>query len=234
MHDNTSLGNILIVDDDSAIVSLLSENLNSEGYSVRVIDSTATVEVEDLLDVHLMLIDGAGQLPTGLELISQLKTTPVGERVGMIYYSEYDDESTLIDALDAGADDCVRKPFSLREFLARIRSVIRRRIRLLPTEEFTTLQYKGLVISLLNHEASFNDRPLLLTKTEINILEMLLRNRNGYTSRADILQTIWHDNADVNERTVDTNISRLRRKLSEMGVGIENRTGQGYRITFEQ
>lgn len=233
MH-TTSLGNILIVDDDSAIVSLLSENLNSEGYSVRVIESTAAVEVDDLQDVHLMLIDGAGQLPTGFELISQLKTTPVGERVGMIYYSEYDDESTLIDALDAGADDCVRKPFSLREFLARIRSVMRRRIRLLPTGASTMLQFKGLVLNLLSHEATFNGRPLLLTKTEINILEMLLRNRNGYTSRADILQTIWHDNADVNERTVDTNISRLRRKLSEMGAGIDNRTGHGYRITIEQ
>lgn len=232
MH-TTSLGNILIVDDDRAIVNLLSENLNSEGYSVRVFESTSAVEVDDLQDVHLMLIDGARQIPTGLELISQLKTTPVGERVGMIYYSEYDDESTLIDVLDAGADDCVRKPFSLREFLARIRSVMRRRIRLLPTGASTTLQFKGLVLNLLSHEASFNGRPLSLTKTEINILEMLLRNRDGYTSRADILQTIWHDNHDVNERIVDTNISRLRRKLSEMGVGIDNRTGHGYRITID-
>lgn len=234
MHDNTSLGNILIVDDDCAIVSLLSENLNSEGYSVRVIDSTATVEVEDLRDVHLMLIDGAAQLPSGLELLSQLKATEVGERVGMIYYSEYDDESTLIEALDAGADDCVRKPFSLREFLARIRSVMRRRIMLLPTGESSTLQFKGLEINLLNHEATFDGHPLLLTKTEINILEILLRNSDGYTSRSEILQTIWHGNDDVNERIVDTNISRLRSKLTELGVSIINRTGQGYRITIAE
>lgn len=105
---------------------------------------------------------------------------------------------------------------------------------LLPTGESSTLQFKGLEINLLNHEATFDGHPLLLTKTEINILEMLLRNSDGYTSRSEILQTIWHGNDDVNERIVDTNISRLRSKLTELGVSIINRTGQGYRITIAE
>lgn len=129
MQPQATLGNILVIDDDTAITDLLQLNLRSEGYNVLVKEHTADVSESDLRDIHLVLVDAARQTPSGFEFISALKSIPAGLRTGVIFFSEYDSERTLIDALDAGADDSVCKPFSLREMLARIRAVMRRRCR---------------------------------------------------------------------------------------------------------
>ena len=126
MAPQTSLGNILIVDDEEAITDLLSLNLRSEGYNVAVISRTSEVDLRELRSFHLVIVDGKNQDFTGLSLIKKIKESPVGDMLGIIYCSRIDNERILIDALNAGADDCMRKPFSLRELLARIKAVMRR------------------------------------------------------------------------------------------------------------
>lgn len=227
-----SLGNILIVDDDSTVSDLLRLNLRSEGYNVHVVAQTSAVSPSDLLEAHLVLVDGANQSPTGIELISTLKASPAGQRAGFIYYSEYESERTLIEALDAGADDSICKPFSLREMLARIRAVMRRRARTAGESVCSTVVNIGeMRIDMVRKTVTIGDEFVNLSNTEYAILELLLHNANTYTSRIEIFRSIWPDGAGANERIVDTNISRLRRKLGTHGSCIVNRTGLGYMIS---
>lgn len=230
MYSAASLGNILIVDSETSITDLLSLNLRSEGYSVRVVASTADVTAEDMRQTHLMIVDGASQTPSGCELIARLKATVEGAPVGMIYYSAYESERVLIDALDAGADDAVRKPFSLREILARIRAVMRRRRREVRPVDTNIVSYKTLTADLTLHKATVAGEDAGLSNTEFAILALLLRNRRSYTSRIEIFRTVWPDGIGANERIVDTNISRLRRKLGTLGASIVNRSGLGYML----
>jgi len=232
MASRTSLGNILIVDDDVAVTDLLCLNLRSEGYNVNVITDTASVVLTDLRGVHLVLIDGAGQSPSGIELISMFKATPAGQQTGFIYYSTFDSERSLIDSLDAGADDSVCKPFSLREMLARIRAVMRRRVFVSSKQtESMVVNIGSMRVDMERKSVTIDNEPVNLSNTEYAILELLLHNVNVYTSRIEIFRKIWSEGSGNNERIVDTNISRLRRKLGKHGACIVNRTGLGYMIS---
>lgn len=232
MAPQASLGNILVVDDDLTVTDLLRLNLRSEGYNVLVKTSTADVSAADLRNVHLMLVDGAGQTPSGIDLISELKATTAGQQTGFIYYSSFDSERSLIEALDAGADDSICKPFSLREMLARIRAVMRRRVRVsAETTCATVVNIGDMRIDLVRKTVTIDNEFVNLSNTEYAILELLLHNANVYTSRIEIFRKIWPEGAGANERIVDTNISRLRRKLGNQGTCIVNRTGLGYMIS---
>lgn len=230
----TSLGNILIVDEDVAITDLLQLNLCSEGYNVTVVARTAEVDMRNLRDYHLVLVDCVGQQPSGLEFIKQVKNSRTGDCTGVIYYSEYGSERTIIEALDAGADDCLRKPFSLREMLARIRAVMRRRARNFTAhaseENDNVVTIENMNIDLTRRNVTIDGENINLSNTEFSILELLLRNANTYTSRIEIFRKVWPDGTGANERIVDTNISRLRRKLGSMASCIANRQGLGYMI----
>lgn len=233
MYSPASLGNILIVDDDKAIVDLLCFNFKSEGYSVKVVSGPSEVTAKTIADVHLMLVDDAHNDHSGIDLISRLRDTPQGASLGIIFYSGFENERDLIEALDAGADDCMAKPFSLRGMLARVRAVMRRRRRDQAAKPDTNIiNFKSMTVDLTRKEAYISGKPAGLSNTEFAILELLLRNMSSYTSRIEIFRTVWPSGVGSNERIVDTNISRLRRKLGTVvGACIVNRTGLGYMIT---
>lgn len=231
MSTHACLGNILIVDDDKAIADLLRLNLKTEGYNVDVLESAADLSPMDLRDIHLLIVDASRQEPSGCELIAALRSTPPGDRIGIIYCADLSSEKTLITALDAGADDVVRKPFSLREMLARVRAVLRRRCRgASSVADANIITFKRMKVDLSLRTVSINGELLPLSSTEFSILELLLRNANSFTSRMEIFKRVWPDGTGANERIVDTNISRLRRKLGSIGACIVNRSGLGYML----
>jgi len=230
MQYQATLGNIMVIDDDRAITDLLQINLGSEGYNVLVKDCTSNISTTDLRDIHLIIVDAANNTPSGLEFISQLKSTPAGQRIGVIFFSEYESERTLIEALDAGADDSVRKPFSLREMLARVRAVMRRRYGVAAPIPESIIHLGDMLVDMNRKSVTIDNEAVNLTNTEYAILELLLHNANTYTSRVEIFHRIWPDGTSTNERIVDTNISRLRRKLGSLGSCIVNRSGLGYMI----
>lgn len=236
MSAPSSLGNILIVDDDQTITDLLRLNLTAEGYNVVVRDKTSRVEPQDVLAAQLILIDAAKQDPNGIEFIEKLKTSSAGHSKGVILYSSFDSERTLIAALDAGADDSIGKPFSLRVMMARIRAVMRRRgISASPqNRESSVFTLNNLRVDLERRHATIDNEFVNLSNTEFAILEMLVRNADTYTSRMEIFRNIWKDSDKANDRIVDTNISRLRSKLGPMGSCIVNRTGLGYMLSTKQ
>ena len=138
MPSNAIAGNILIVDDDANITELLSVNLRSEGYGVVVADNAEKVDRGSLEDVRLVIVDAMQQAYTGMDLIYDFKDDPRTEHMGIILYSTIKSERMVIDALDAGADDYITKPFSLRELIARVKSVLRRHATVRPSSVHNT------------------------------------------------------------------------------------------------
>ena len=227
-----SLGSILIIDDDERIADLLLLNLGSEGYAVRHIKEAADATPVALAGVQLIIVDAMAQHYNGVDLIKTLKSTPATAHIGIIFYSHINSERTIIDVLDAGADDCLSKPFSLRELMARVRSVMRRRrSQSVPEASSNVLRFRGLALDLERQTVTIDGSVVALSKTEYAILALLLRNANVYTSRIEIFRTVWTEATGSNDRIVDTNISRLRRKLGELGANIVNRSGLGYMLT---
>jgi DNA-binding response OmpR family regulator len=168
---------------------------------------------------------------SGMDLIFDLKDNPSTEHIGVILYSSFKSERMVIDALDAGADDYIVKPFSLRELVARVKSVMRRQ-KAPSAAPGRTINFDNMEVDLATQTVRLEGTPVSLSKTEFAILSILLKNVNSYVSRIEIHKKVWNDeNAGANERIVDTNISRLRKKLGYIGERIVNRSGHGYMIS---
>ncbi len=226
----TALGKIAIVDNDENITSLLSMNLSSEGYDVTIYNDAASAAGADLSGVRLIIADAMDCEYTGMRLLGEIKSNPMTANIGFIICSMHDSERLIIESLDAGADDYIVKPFSLRELVARSKAVIRRHARFVgEAKQGTTIEFHSLKLDLLTKRVTDNDTVLTLTKTEYAILEMLLKNVNNYVTRAEIYKNVWKDDLEKsNDRIVDTNISRLRKKLGDLGGHLINRSGLGY------
>ena len=231
MNSTPALGNILIVDDDEDICELLQMNLRSEGYYVKVEKVAENVSLDSLADTRLIIVDAMKQDYSGMDLIFDVKDYPKSEHVGIILYSNIKSERMVIDALDAGADDYIVKPFSLRELLARVKSVLRRH-SFAPKTSGNILKFHSLTVDPISQTVKLADQPLQLTKTEYAILTMLLKNVDSYVARVEIHKNVWNnDSAGANDRIVDTNISRLRKKLGNLSQHLISRTGHGYMLS---
>lgn len=225
----SALGNILIVDSDVNISTLLSINLRSEGFDVFINGDAAKAAESDLSGFKLIVADAMDAPFSGMDLLKAIKSNPLTSHIALIICTAHDSERLLIDALDAGADDYIVKPFSLRELIARIKAVIRRHSNSRQEMPGTSLVFHTLTLDMMTGRVTEGDNVLTLTKTEYAILLLLLKNVNNYVSRAEIYKNVWgNDLEKSNDRIVDTNISRLRKKLGDLGDHLINRTGLGY------
>lgn len=224
MISTATLAQIIIMDADSGIASLLQLNLQSEGYGVDLIGDLRALESVDIAAYQLLIAD----IPDAVRAAAVIRAIKQRQpSISIIYCSGAAQGSAAAAVLDAGADDCVSKPFSLRELLARIRALLRRRMFSPP--EANVLRFAALTLDLDARTAYSDSARLDLSVTEQALLELLMR-ADTYLSRADILAALWPDYDGSNPRVVDTNISRLRRKLACVGLTITNRSGVGYRL----
>ncbi len=228
------LGKILIVDDDANIADLLKFNLGSEGFTVDVVSNAKDIDFDTLLDVRIIIADAFDQDYSGIDLLSDLKANKNTAPIPVFIYTSSDNEDALLDAFDNGADDFLSKPFSLRELIARVKAILRRHPRRAALDNRRKQQNSLIVPSLKLEIDTMSQRAIEdgivvpLTKTEYAILTFLIRNQNSFFTRNEICNEVWKDDAGSNERIVDTNISRLRKKLGESGKYIINRYGLGY------
>lgn len=231
MESKSAIGHILVIDDDKDICELLQINLQSEGYAVHLHDNAETVNLDELDNIKLVIVDAMSQSYSGMDFIYDLKDNPATESIAVILYSTIRSERMVIDALDAGADDYIVKPFSLRELLARVKSVIRRHDRISNAAP-RLLEFKTLSLDPKTQMVKLDGQPLTLTKTEYAILKILIKNVDTFVPRVEIHRNVWNDDtAGANERIVDTNISRLRKKLGDLGAQLKSRTGHGYMLS---
>ena len=217
---------ILVVDDEESLCEILQFNLEVEGYEVDVAYSA-----EQALGMHperysLILLDVMMGEMSGFRMAQLLKSKPETAKVPVIFCTAKDTEDDTVAGLNLGADDYIAKPFSIREVLARVRSVLRRTAG--TQEESEVVAFEGLSLDLRSKRCTLDGEPLALTKKEFEILALLLSNRGVIFSREEILRRIWSDEVIVLDRTVDVNITRLRRKVGPYGEHIVTRLGYGY------
>lgn len=217
---------ILVVDDEESLCEILQFNLEVEGYEADVAYSA-----EQALRMHperysLILLDVMMGEMSGFRMARLLKENPETARVPVIFCTARDTEDDTVAGLNLGADDYIAKPFSVREVLARVRSVLRRTER--PEADTERIASEGLALDLRRKVCLLDGQELPLTKKEFEILNLLLSHRGVIFSREEILRRIWSDEVIVLDRTVDVNITRLRRKIGSYGEHIVTRPGYGY------
>ena len=217
---------ILVVDDEESLCEILQFNLEVEGYEADVAYSA-----EQALRMHperysLILLDVMMGEMSGFRMAQLLKADPETARVPVIFCTAKDSEDDTVAGLNIGADDYITKPFSVREVLARVRSVLRRTAP--EAGQSRAIAFEGLHMDLARKICTVDGTPLALTKKEFEILALLLSNRGRIFSREEILHQVWSDEVIVLDRTIDVNITRLRRKIGVYGDHIVTRLGYGY------
>lgn len=219
---------ILVVDDEEIMCELLQFNLEKEGYHIDTCNSAEDALKLDLESYNLMLLDIMMGQMNGIKLAQIIKQTPATAHIPIIFCSAKDCEDDVIEGLNTGADDYVKKPFSIREMVARVNSVMRRQVAMGVKPIHNRLKFEGLVLDLTAHNAFIDNEPIALTPTEFDMLALFLRNINCFFSRNDIFDHVWPEQVIVTDRTIDVNISRIRKKLGKYSSNIVNRSGFGY------
>jgi two-component system phosphate regulon response regulator PhoB len=168
---------------------------------------------------------------SGNDICRRLKADAATSRIPVIFLSAKGEEVDKIVGFELGADDYVTKPFSPRELVLRIKTVLRRQTE--PTGESANLTLGGLVIDRPRHVVTFKGKPLDLTPTEFKLLAVLIERRGRVQSRDRLLSDVWEYEATIDTRTVDTHVRRLREKLGAASDLIETVRGVGYRAVDE-
>ncbi|MDU1904526.1 MAG: response regulator transcription factor [Dysgonomonas sp.] len=217
---------ILIVDDEIDIREILQFNLENEGYQIDMAES-AEEALEKLTPEHrLILLDVMMGGISGFKMADQLRKS--GNQTPIIFLTAKDTENDMLTSFSIGGDDYISKPFSIKEVIARVRSVLKRSDLQDKEEDKNILYADTLTIDLDKKTVKIDDELIDLTKTEYNILLLLVKNPGVTYTRSDILERAWQGDGIVLERTVDVHIARLRKKIGKYGDAIVNRTGYGY------
>lgn len=219
---------ILVVDDEEDLCEILKFNLENEGYVVDTANSAEEALKLDISSYNLLLLDVMMGEISGFRMASILKKDKKTANIPIIFITAKDTENDTVTGFNLGADDYISKPFSLREVVARIKAVLRRTNQEETSRIPEQLTYKSLVLDIVKKKVSIDGTEVSLTKKEFEILFLLLQNKGRVFSREDILGRIWSEEVYVLDRTIDVNITRLRKKIGIYGKCIVTRLGYGY------
>ena len=219
---------ILVVDDEGDLCEILKFNLENEGYEVDTANSAEEALKMNISSYHLLLLDVMMGEISGFKMANLLKKDKKTAQVPIIFITAKDTENDTVTGFNLGADDYISKPFSLREVIARVKAVLRRTATSDTEKAPEQLCYQSLVIDITKKKVSIDGEEVPLTKKEFEILFLLLQNKGRVFSREDILSRIWSDEVYVLDRTIDVNITRLRKKIGTYGKRIVTRLGYGY------
>lgn len=221
---------ILIVEDEETLSDVMKLNLQNEGYDVDVANSAEQALTYDVRSYSLILLDIMMGEISGIQMAKILKAEPATASIPIIFCTARDSEDDMVQGLNMGADDYIMKPFSIRNLVARVRSVLRRTGKQhdeADKESNNILKIEGLLLDLNLKQCYVDGKEVKLTKTEFELLEFLMSNIGRIFSRDEIVLRVWN-NVVVLDRTIDVNITRLRPKLGQYGAYIVTRPGFGY------
>ena len=219
---------ILVVDDEEDLCEILKFNLENEGYEVDTANSAEEALKMDISSYNLLLLDVMMGEISGFKMANMLKKDKKTAHVPIIFITAKDTENDTVTGFNLGADDYISKPFSLREVIARVKAVLRRTATVETEKAPEQITYQTLTIDITKKKVSIDDEEVALTKKEFEILFLLLQNKGRVFSREDILARIWSDEVYVLDRTIDVNITRLRKKIGIYGKRIVTRLAYGY------
>jgi two-component system catabolic regulation response regulator CreB len=217
---------ILVVEDEPAIAESVSYALRRDGFDAEIAGTAAQAQAQagtaDLIVLDLMLPDGSG-----FDLIQRWRQSGSPRPLPIIVLSSRDAEADRVAALEGGADDYVSKPFSPREIVARVRAVLRR------TRGTATPGSSAIGVELETRRATVSGRALELTRVEFDLLACLAAAPGRVFSRAELIDQVWGDGFAMSDRTVDSHIKALRKKMTDVGADpgvLETVRGVGFRI----
>lgn len=228
MNENSQY-KILVVDDELDLCEVLRYNLSKEGYAVTKAYSAEEALSLDLATFDLLLLDVMMEGMSGFQLARRLKTDGAYAHIPIIFLTAKVTEEDMLRGFGAGADDYITKPFRLPLVLARVKAVLHRAAASqgLPAEPHT-LRYEGLVMDVDTKTVSVDGKEQPFTKTEFQLLELLLSHQRKVFSRQELIDSIWPRDVFVLDRTVDVNITRIRKKIGRYASCIATRLGYGY------
>ena len=217
---------ILVVDDEDTICEVLKLNLEIAGYDVDTANSAETAMKLPLAEYDLFIIDVMMGEMNGFDFATKIRATEELKNIPIIICTAKDSEEDLLDGFSRGIDDYIKKPFSIRELIVRIKSVLRR-VKGGETAE-VSLSCNTLVLDADKKLCTIDGEEVSLTKKEFEILRLFLQNKGRIFSREEILSKVWEEDVLVIDRTIDVNINRLRKKLKQYGNNIITKLGYGY------
>ena len=223
---------ILVVDDELDICEILQYNLETEGFEVMTVNSAEEALELPLHEFALILLDVMMGEMSGFQMARKIKDNPVTAEIPIIFITALEGEDNLVKGLNIGADDYIAKPLSMKEVKARVRAVLRRASQPQLQQTIITTDniicYEGITLDKNAKTATLDSQNLSLTKLEYELLSLLLQHPDKVFSREDLLRHCWPQDVLVLDRTVDVNITRLRKKIGRYGKQIKTRVGYGY------
>ena len=227
---------ILIVDDEETLCEVLKLNLENEGYDVDIAFSAEQALTYNLDAYSLILLDIMMGEISGIKMAKMVKSNIKTAKIPIIFCTARDTEDDMIMGLNLGADDYIMKPYTVRNVIARVKSVLRRTSgykgnSVIPSESIEknkTLKVEGLALDLEFKRCTIDGEEIKLARKEFELLAYLISHRGKICSREQILSSVWSNEVIVLDRTIDVNITRLRSKIGVYGSYIVTRSGFGY------
>jgi two-component system phosphate regulon response regulator PhoB len=204
---------ILVVEDESAISSIVKYNLKKEGFNVEVIEDGA--EALDFINKNkpdLILLDWMLPSLSGIDICKSVRSNTDTSNIPIIMLTAKSEEANKLSGLERGADDYITKPFSPAELIARIKAILR---RIRPAFSGKIVSFEDIVIDTQAHMVTRNNKELNLSPIEFKILQVLIENPGKVFSRDALMDKIWGSEVYVGARTIDVHITRLRKILLE-------------------
>ena len=227
MKEDNKTYKILVVDDEQNLCEILAYNLRNDGYEVTEANSAEEALELPLAAFDLMLLDVMMGGMSGFDLAHRLKTEEKTAHIPIIFLTAKDTEQDMLHGFGLGADDYIAKPFRILEVLARVKAVLNRSTHSTQVSP-ETLRYDHLVLNLNTKTVSVDGEEVAFTKTEFELLRLLLEHKGRVFSRQELIDHVWPSDVMVLDRTVDVNITRMRKKIGRYAPCISTRLGYGY------
>lgn len=218
---------ILVVDDEEDLCEILQYNLAFNGYEVDVANSAEEALKLDLSKYDLLLLDVMMGEISGFRMARMVREQPRLAKIPIIFITAKVTQNDRLTGFTVGADDYILKPFSIREVVARVKAVLRR-FEVIRAAALVNISYEGLEMFVENKKVMLDKVEIPFTKKEFEMLKLMLENKNKVFSREELLERVWSDDVYVQDRTIDVNINRLRKKIGRYGKNVVTRLGYGY------
>ena len=231
MPDDTKGKKILIIDDEPDVTDLVAYNLRAKGLVAETLnDPNAAIGAAHDFQPDLVILDVMTPGLNGIQLCRLFRADPALKNTPVIFLTARAEEHDRVQGLEIGADDYICKPFSTKELVLRVQALLRRASRSSAPAPEKQLRAGRLALDTERHAAAIDGAPLDLTATEFNLLRLLMERRGRVQTREHLLLNVWRYETEIETRTVDTHVRRLREKLGPEAAWIETIRGVGYRF----
>ena len=225
---------LLIIDKDENALRQAKNALSEYDFLVQTLTNPLPfINGTQTITPDVIILETVLEELNGFQMCRIIKSSPQFESIPVIFLAQDYNTETKIKAFEAGAQDYICKPFHPKELALRIKAIMTRSLNLDTPKKQNWLQSGNIVINLDTHTLLINDSTVELTATEFNLMWTLMKRKGRVQTREALLNNVWHYDTDLETRTVDTHITRLRNKLGTMDCTIETVRGVGYKFTEE-